>query len=194
MEQWPDRFVTPPDAYQRASYPRLSSVLTGNATRALVALKNLAQPGNKTARHDRKKFEKTLRNFANVEAIQIGPDQSDIKSHVTVTHAKTDAIDQLRDLYTVLCQTCQCPLPMADNNFRTNLALDSRTSFKRPEEGLKVEMFILHRHSVCSQKRDTWKEVCLNVSDERSVSSIRPHDRPSLILRVSWSLGAFRSG
>jgi hypothetical protein len=146
--------------------------LTGKAASARGCIRKLADPNNRKAAEDRKRFQKTFRYFANVERVQRGPSQSEITASSAARDGKVGAIEHLQKLYTILCRICQCPLSVANSRFKTNLALDLITQTNGADEDLTIEMFILHQHTVDPQEYNVWKEVCLKIFHERYVVQI----------------------
>ena len=166
--QWPNGFLVPEVPPIRSSYPRLEAILSGSRERARISLMQLASDQrNPTAKEDRRKYQKSLKNFANVKAVSGGPNLSELARPVTESRAVSDeTTDCLRKLYTILCRFCNGTTIVNSGKYQANIGL-SLLPQSSSGDGLTAHLFLLHEHKDLVDRAVEWKEAHIQVSIER---------------------------
>jgi hypothetical protein len=151
------------------------ALLHGNLDGARNSIKRLAGDPNGLAKNDRKKFQKTFKNFANVKDEQRGPDIAELTKPVKKSKTADEELSEcLRRLYTTLHQFCRSAATTDGGDYQANVGLNL-LSQSRGEDGLTAHLYLLHKHklkqSVSSMME--WKEAHIRVYLERYVPTTR---------------------
>lgn len=139
---------------------------------------SLLEESGSTTKHqageDRRRFKKTLERFANAKQEQCGPGQFEITPLPKGPPVKSSTTEHLRQLFAILSNFCRCTDGEDGGDFKANIALKSMAEIKGADEGIAVEMFILHSHAMTSQEASEWKEACVKVLHDRYVLIVDP--------------------